>query len=139
MRFRRGLKQEATVNLIPLIDVMFVIIIFFMLTTTFIIAPGINIELPASTTATNVPMENLLISVVSEDEIYFGKTRVDLAGLGRELSDYRKTGSTTTKDVIIEGAKDIPYSLMIGVLDVVRQNGFTGANLRTRAARGAGP
>jgi biopolymer transport protein ExbD len=134
MRFRRRLRQEATVNLIPLLDVLFVIIIFFMLATTFIIAPGINIQLPASSTATNVAMENLVISIVSENEIYFADKKLDLADLGGALSTYSKTSTTQSRNVIIEGAKDIPYSLMIRVLDVVRENGFTGVNLRTTVA-----
>ena len=134
MRFRRRLRQEATVNLVPLLDVLFVIIIFFMLATTFIIAPGINIQLPASSTAANVAMENLVISIASEDEIYFADKRLDLGGLESALAGYAKTSANQSRNVIIEGAKDIPYSLMIRVLDVVRENGFTGVNLRTSVA-----
>jgi biopolymer transport protein ExbD len=134
MRFRRRLRQEATVNLIPLIDVLFVIIIFFMLASTFVIAPGINIQLPESSTASNVLMENLVISVVASDEIYLADKRYDIAGLDGALAVYKKNAAVEERSVIIEGAKDIPYELMIRVLDVVRQNGFTGVNLRTNVA-----
>jgi biopolymer transport protein ExbD len=134
MRFRRRLRQEATVNLIPLIDVLFVIIIFFMLASTFVIAPGINIQLPESSTASNVAMENLVISVISENEVYLTDKRYDISSLSDALSVYEKTASVDKRNAIIEGAKDIPYSLMIRVLDVLRANGFTGVNLRTSVA-----
>ncbi len=136
MRFRRRLRQEATVNLIPLIDVLFVIIIFFMLASTFVIAPGINIQLPESSTASPVAMENLVISVVSDNEVYLAGKRYDISGLDGALAVYEKTAAVDRRSVIIEGAKNIPYSLMISVLDVLRKNGFTGINLRTTTAAG---
>jgi biopolymer transport protein ExbD len=132
MRFRRRLRQEATVNLIPLIDVLFLIIIFFMLATTFVIAPGISVELPSSSTATNVAMEKLVISVVSEDEVYLGEKRYDLASLDAALSNFPKPQAGQSRNVVIEGARNIPYELMIRVLDSVRSHGFVGVNLRTR-------
>jgi len=60
MRFRRKLTTRATVELVPLIDVVFQLVIFFMVSTTFILTPGISIILPGSTTAEPVLMTKLV-------------------------------------------------------------------------------
>ncbi len=131
MRFRRHLKTEATVNLIPMIDVVFQLVIFFMVSTTFIITPGISLVLPTSTTAEPVAMSRLVITVVSRNEIYMNKERFDLAGLGQRLGRITDEEHEKIKTVVLEGDRSIPYSLLVEVLDTLRRNGFKGINLRT--------
>jgi len=131
MQFRRRLSTRTNVDLIPLIDVIFQLVVFFMVTSTFILAPGISLILPKSTTSEPVAMTKLVVTIVSEDEIYLNKDPYTIEGLAKILSGLSKMEREEIKTVVIEGDSSVAYSLMVKVLDVLRLNGFKGVNLRT--------
>ena len=134
MQFRRRLKPNATVDLVPMIDVVFQLVIFFMVSTTFILTPGINLSLPESTTAEPVAASKIIVTVVDEDEIYLNKDRVTLESLIPLLQEMRR--GATEGSVVVEGDRNVSYAVLIRVLDVLRASGFSGANLRTLDGEG---
>jgi biopolymer transport protein ExbD len=129
MQFRRRLKTNATVDLVPMIDVVFQLVIFFMVSTTFILSPGINLVLPESSTAEPVAASRIVITVAGEEEIYINKERVSLDSLVPLLQEMRE--SSDIGNVVLEGDRQVPYAILIQVLDRLRAAGFSGANLRT--------
>ena len=131
MRFNRRLKPTVNVNLVPMIDVVFQLVIFFMVSTTFIVNPGISVVLPGSTTSEPVAMTKLVVSIVSRNEIYFNSIRYDLEGIDAALSEISEPEIDQIKSVIIEGDRAISYELMVNVLDMLRNHGFKGVKLRT--------
>jgi biopolymer transport protein ExbD len=139
MRFRRKLQLRTTLDLVPLIDVVFQLIIYFMVATTFIVTPGISLLLPRSTTSEPVAMTRLVVTILSRGEIYLNKERYDLRGLDGRLRAISKVEKEKVKTIIIEGDSDVPYSLMVDVLDILRNNGFKGVNLRTRQVKEGAP
>ena len=132
MRFERRLKTRTNVDLIPLIDVVFQLVIFFMVSTTFILTPGISLVLPRSTTSEPVVMTRLIVTVMSKDEIYLNKERYDIEGLGLKLSELSEEEKEEIKTVVVEGDGSVSYNLLVEVLDTLRVNGFRGVNLKTR-------
>jgi len=132
MRFRRRLSPQSTPNLIPMIDVVFQLVVFFMVSTTFIITPGISLVLPSSQTAEPVVMSKLVITVVARDEIYINQEQHTLASLSSRLAEITEAEKEQIKTVVLEGDRTISYSLLVEILDVLRINGFKGVNLRTR-------
>ena len=132
MTFRRRLKPTATVELVPMIDVVFQLVVFFMVSSTFILTPGIDLVLPDSETAEPVVMTRLVVTVVSPQEIYVNQDKHSLEELPRVLAVLRDTDFQDIKTVIIEGDRSVSYDLLVRVLDVLRGHGFQGINLRTR-------
>ena len=132
MRFRKSLTTRTNVELIPLIDVVFQLVIFFMVSTTFILTPGISLILPGSQTSEPVVMTKLVVTVVSEEEIYLNKERYDIGGLEGRLGMLTEEEKEEIKTVVIEGDEAVSYSLMVQVLDALRKNGFKGVTLKTR-------
>lgn len=132
MRFERRLKTRTNVELVPLIDVVFQLVVFFMVSTTFILTPGISLVLPRSTTSEPVVMTKLVMTVMSKDEIYLNKEKYDIEGLDRRLSELTEEEKEEIKTVVLEGDGRVSYTLLVEVLDVLRMNGFKGVNLRTR-------
>jgi biopolymer transport protein ExbD len=132
MRFRRSLTTRTNVELIPLIDVVFQLVVFFMVSTTFILTPGISLVLPGSETSEPVIMTKLVVTIISEDEIYLNKERYDINGLGSKLAMLTEEEKEEIKTVVLEGDEEVSYSLMVDVLDTLRKNGFKGVNLKTR-------
>ncbi len=131
MRFKRRLTARAIVDLVPMIDVVFQLILFFLVSTTFAILPGITLKLPESSTAEATAMTRLAVAIVSRDEVYLNADRMDLAELDVRLGSLSLLERAEIKSVTLEADKAIPYGLTIEVLDLLRKNGFRGINLHT--------
>ena len=86
MKFQRRLKPQATVDLVPMIDIVFQLVVFFMVSTTFIITPGIGLTFPASTTAEPIVMTKMVVTVKSREEIYLNQERINISLLEERLA-----------------------------------------------------
>lgn len=128
----RRLKPKVSLDLTPLIDIILQLVIFFMITTTFRTAPGINLQLPGSKTAQSVATPELRVIVVSANEIYVDKAKTTLAEL-EALLRKRVSGSDAKQiRVVLEGQSGAEYQLIISVLDALRLNGIENVGLITR-------
>ena len=140
MRFQRRLQLSAVPSLVPMIDVVFQLVVFFMVSSTFIVTPGIGLTFPASSTAEPVIMTRIVVTVSTRDEIYLNLERYDLNGLSERLAQLREeeaAGETEVqKTIVLEADKEVSYNLLIEVLDALRKNGFQAVNLRTRPVPG---
>jgi len=114
-----------------MIDVVFQLILFFLVSTTFAILPGITLQLPTSSTAEPTAMTRLTISVLNRDEIYLNKDRLTLSELEQRLSKLSEAERAEIKSVTLEADRSISYGLTISVLDVLRKSGFRGIHLHT--------
>jgi len=132
MIFERRLKPHINVDLTPLIDVVFQLVIFFMISSVFNTAPGITLDLPDSATSENVKITELRLTVLSEDEIYVNKESCTVTTLEDTIRKVIEQSQLDEPVVVLDGDKDIPYQLMIRVLDALRKQGFDGVNLVTR-------
>jgi biopolymer transport protein ExbD len=132
MRFRRRLAAETNLNMVPMIDVVFQLIIFFMVATAIIITPGIALVLPSSATAEPTAMSRLVVTVVSREEVYINKERFTMRSLNARLAGVNEKEKAEIKSVVLDGDRAISYSLLVEVLDALRRNGFKAINLRMR-------
>jgi biopolymer transport protein ExbD len=132
MRFRRKLSPETSLNMVPMIDVVFQLIIYFMVATTIIITPGIALVLPSSATAEPTAMSRLVITVVSREEVYVNKERYTMSSLNARLAGVSEKEKKEIKSVVLDGDRTISYSLLVEVLDALRRHGFKAINLRMR-------
>jgi biopolymer transport protein ExbD len=132
MRFRRRLGADMGINMVPMIDVVFQLIIYFMVATTIIITPGIALVLPSSATAEPTAMSRLVITVVSREEVYVNKERYTMSSLNARLAGVSEKEKKEIKSVVLDGDRTISYSLLVEVLDALRRHGFKAINLRMR-------
>ncbi len=135
MEFTRRLKPAVHLDLVPMIDVVFQLVLFFLVSTTFIITPGINLNLPQSETAEPVLVSKLVVSVVSDEEIYINKVRYTLKDLEAPFAAMSKEQKEKVSSIVIEGDQGVPYGTLIAVLDILRREGFRGIGLRTLEKR----
>jgi len=133
MQFKRRLKPTATVDIVPLIDVVFQLVVFFMVSSTFILTPGISLSLPDSSSAEPVVMSRLVVTIVSDEEIYLNREKHSLETLEKALEEFtRREELSEVQTAVVEGDQTVSYSLMVHVLDRLRLHGFEGVNLRMR-------
>lgn len=134
MQFRRRLSPNANVDLIPMIDVVFQLVIFFMVSSTFVMTPGIALDLPESTSSEPVVIDRVVVTIASPTEIYLNRDRVglgELAALLEEMGEQAERLDGGARSAIIEADSDVPYETIVAVLDVMRRHGYRGIALRT--------
>jgi biopolymer transport protein ExbD len=134
VRLPRRLAPPGLPNLIPLIDVVLILVIFFLVATVFRLGPGLALDLPKSTSAQNVTVTELRITVAGENDVWLGNVKTSLSQLDSLLKDKLKGKDLKTLRVVVEGGRDAPYQVVVSVLDVLRQNQVTGVNLMTKLA-----
>ena len=132
MILRQRLKPRVNLDLTPLIDVVFQLVIFFMISSVFNVAPGIELELPDSSTSEAVEVTEVRITIAGPEEVYLNRDLVALTSLGETLRDWRDHGRLADDTVIlVEGGRTIPYETIVTVLDEVRRGGVGAVNLIT--------
>ena len=131
MAYKRRLEAKTHIDLIPMIDVVFQLILFFLVSTTFSILPGIMLQLPESSSSEPTAMTRLAVVVVSRDEVYLNSARINLDGLEEQLALISEIDRSEIKSVTLEADQSVPYGLTIEVLDILRKSGFRGINLHT--------
>jgi len=128
----RRLKAQANVDLTPLIDVVFQLVIFFMISSTFKTTPGIALDLPDSYTAEAVSVAELNIIALSDDEVYVNKVLTTAEGAEAVIRNELEGLSIEDVQSTLEAGADAPYQLVIGLLDALRKNGIDAVGLATR-------
>jgi biopolymer transport protein ExbD len=107
------LKPRVRLDLTPLIDVVFQLVIFFMISSVFNTAPGIELDLPDSTTSEAVEVTEIRITVAGSEEIYLNRELVALPNLGKTLREWSNQGRLTDDTaVLVEGEKPSPMKLL---------------------------
>ena len=124
MKFRHpeSRSEEVFINLIPLVDVVLLLLIFFMLSTAFVtIRQGIKVDLPTTTTPQEKIEENIVVSITKDNQLYIGKEEVkeeDLVTLLKEEMKRRKEAL-----ILVNADKDVRHGQVVRVMDLARQAG----------------
>ena len=129
IRIRRRLHVATGVNMTAMIDVLLVLILFFMVSSTLVKSRGLAVKLPESKTADSETQNLLVVSISHDGRLYLNDDPVDEGRLGPSLKERRlATGQST---VIIRGARTIPYARMVEVMDLARTAGMEKISLAT--------
>ncbi|MBI9098863.1 MAG: biopolymer transporter ExbD [Spirochaetaceae bacterium] len=134
MKFQRRLKPQVVVDLTPLIDVVFQLVVFFMVSSVFNTSPGIELDLPESTSTTSVAITEMIITVEDRDIVYLNQTPYNMETLGEAVAAFEFDPTDEGENVVLESAKEIPYQMIISILDILRNNGYKAINLVTLQA-----
>ncbi|MEW6100668.1 MAG: biopolymer transporter ExbD [Candidatus Omnitrophota bacterium] len=124
MELEHGLKQ---IDIAPLIDIVFQLIIFFMLTSSFIMQPGIKVNLPRAVTSDAIKLENIEILVTGENVTYLNSKVVTL----QELKAYLKEAGKRNQSVLIKADKRASLGRVVEIWDMARDLGLSQVNIAT--------
>lgn len=130
MRFKRHSKLEhglTQIDLAPLVDIVFQLLIFFMLTSSFVFQSGIQVKLPRAVTSEIIKDENMVITITSEDVTYLNGAVVSIKELRKEL------GKATSKDrpILIKSDRRASLGRIIDIWDLCRDLGIEKINIAT--------
>lgn len=123
MKFRRQRREEVGINLTPLIDVVFLLLIFFMISTTFVEKPGLKIDLPDSS-AQQLKNENkeVQIYLTADGDIYYDRRPVTLSTLAGKFADLGPVAEKMT--FLLMADQDALHGKVIQLMDLAKTAGF---------------
>lgn len=134
MRKRHSRRQSggiAEINMTPLIDMVFILLIFFIVTTSFVKETGVDVNRPSAKTAVEKERANILISIRENDEIWMDHRQIDRRAVRANVE--RMYAENPEGSVIILADENAKTGLLIEVMDQARLAGV--ANVSIAAER----
>ncbi len=123
MGFRRRQTDEPRVDLTPMVDVVFLLLIFFMISTTFVETPGLTINLPKSS-AQQVKKEQQEVRVYlrADGKIFLEQQEIELSDLVENLQSHGDKAADTT--FLLMADKDVKHGKVVQLMDTAKAAGF---------------
>lgn len=129
MKFYRRKKVTSLLNIAPLIDCVFLLLIFFLLTSSFIEEVGLEIELPGSASAATVEEQEIIIYLTEDSSIEINGRHSSLDTLQDDLISF--VARLDTHQAILKADKDVRLELLIKVMDLTKAAGIKTINIKT--------
>ena len=126
-RARRRPQEESEVNLTPMLDVVFIMLIFFIVTASFVKEAGIDISRPPAATAERKERGNILIAITDTDQIWMDRRQVDPRALRANIE--RLHAENPQGSVVILADEGSKNGLLVQVMDAARLAGVKSVSL----------
>ena len=132
---RRANKNDLEVNIAPLIDMVFILLIFFLVTTSFIKETGVDISRPSATTAVGKTANTLLIGITRDNTIHLDRREIDVRAVRANVE--RALAENPDGNVVIVADKDSKTGLVITVMDACKLAGAENVSIAASRPGGA--
>jgi biopolymer transport protein ExbD len=129
MKFKRRGQPLAEFQFSSLTDVVMLLLIFFMITSQYVVQSGVKVKLPGSKTSDQVIPSEFVVTITKEGVFYVGETVVAEPELEIKLKALR--ASSTESNLIIASDKEVPIEKVVVVIDAARGSGFEKFTLET--------
>jgi biopolymer transport protein ExbD len=113
--------EEATIDMTPMLDVVFIMLIFFIVTATFVKEAGIDVNRPDAATAVSKPRATILVAISDKGEIWINKRKVDERAVQANIERLR--AENPQGSVVIQADKEANVDKLIKVMDAARAAG----------------
>jgi biopolymer transport protein ExbD len=122
MRRRRSADpEEEEVNLTPMLDVVFIMLIFFIVTASFVKESGKDVDRPEAQTAEMKQRGNILVAITPTDEVWIDRRQVDVRSIRADIE--RLHAENPQGAVVIQADRDSKNALLVEVMDAAKQAG----------------
>jgi len=122
-------KLLTTFSFSSLTDIVLLLLIFFLLSSTFIVQPGIKVKLPRSETTEMTSEKNIIISITRDGSYYLNEERATLSSLPALLQ--QKFAFGTEQVVVIKADRDVTLQSAVDVMDISKSVGFERFSIAT--------
>ncbi len=119
-------KPFDQINVIPFIDIMLVLLVIVLTTATFIAKGAIPLDLPKASSASNLPVKRVEISITKDNRLFFDKKPISVEELVKRLENISKKS-----EIIIRSDKNARFELFVKVLDRLKQQNFQNIAIET--------
>ena len=122
-------KEETQIDLTPMLDVVFIMLIFFIVTTSFIKEAGVDVNRPSAQSSEQKGQANIFIAIRNNNEIWIDKRMVDLRSVRANIE--RLKASNAQNSVVIQADKDANTGTLVDVMDQIRLAGIFNISIST--------
>ena len=127
IRRRKRPAEDSTIDITPMLDIVFIMLIFFIVTTTFIKETGVEVNRPNASTAVADERGNILIAITENNEIYIDKRLIDLRAVRANVE--RLKAENPEGSVIIQADQNSNTGLLVETMDQVRLAGVQNVSI----------
>src|SRR5690554_2703685 len=122
-------EQMGTIDLTPMLDVVFIMLIFFIVTATFVKEAGVEVTRAEATMADEKPSASILIAITSDDEIWIDNTRVDPRGVKAQIE--RLLAENPKGTVVVQADEEASVKLLADVAGIARDLQISNVSVST--------
>ncbi|OGQ89335.1 MAG: biopolymer transporter ExbD [Deltaproteobacteria bacterium RIFOXYA12_FULL_58_15] len=133
-RLQRSAEEDSEINVTSMLDVVFILLIFFIVTASFVKEAGIDINRPSAITAVKKERTSILVAITEDGQIWIDKRVVDPRAVRANIE--RLHAENPQGGVVIQADKDSKNGLLVEVMDAVQLAGVTDLSI---AAEQIGP
>jgi len=126
---QRAPEDEAQIDLTPMLDVVFIMLIFFIVTASFIKEAGVEVNRPEASTADPAENVNILIAVTANNEVWMAGRRIDVRAVRANVE--RLHAENPKGAVVIQADNESNTETVVAVLDASREAGVMDVSLAT--------
>jgi biopolymer transport protein ExbD len=135
MKFSHANKKSIGFDITPLIDVVFLLLIFFMLTTTFInVESGVKVDLPTGDFAAVEERQNIVVSITENNVIYLNNKLIDPTKMSERIRE--EIGNNAASLVVLEADQNISHGKVVRVMDLIKKGGAERIAIATKPTEG---
>ena len=131
VRSRRALTAQTEIQMTPLIDMVFILLIFFVVTTSFVSETGLDIQRPQSSSSETLPRENIPVAIGADGRITVDGQRVGLLSIRPFLQ--KRLRMQPGLAVVLVADKTVSVDRVVRVMDEIRAAGISEVALATAA------
>lgn len=125
-------EREAGIDLSPLIDVVFILLIFFIVTTVFIKEPGVEVNKPEAVTSEQLENDLILLAITPAGEVMYDGSNIGVAGVRSTVSALLLVQE---RPVVVQADRQVTTDLLVRVIDQAKLAGATSVNIATADER----
>ena len=122
MRLLTKKTRTVVISITSLIDVVLLLLIFFMLTTNFVEQPGMKLDLPETESTVGESTDELTVTISADGIIYLGNEQIALDSLKAALQKY--TEENNTSSLVLKADKATPHGTVVQVMDIAKMSGL---------------
>lgn len=127
-RLQQRLEQqpEQSIDMSPLLDVVFILLIFFIVTTVFVRETGVEVDKPQAISTAQLEKTVILLAITDSGEVYYDGSQIGVVGVRGILEQLQRNDP---RPVVIQADKNVPTQLLLDVIDEAKLAGSTTVNL----------
>lgn len=125
----RKVEEEQQIDLTPMLDVVFIMLIFFIVTASFIKEPGMDVSRPGATTWDKITNQNILIAINANNEIWIDKQEVEVRSVRSVVE--RMHAENPKGAVVVQADNESTAEMYAAVVDAAKKAGVTDISLAT--------
>ena len=128
---RNNNEQSADIDMTPMLDIVFIMLIFFIVTTSFVKESGIDVNRPTAQTATRKEQGNIIVAIKPNGDVWIDKRLVDVRAVRANVA--RLHAEQPLGSVIIAADKETKVKDLTLVMDQIRLAGIMNASIATQS------